>query len=335
MPTVKTYFVATDTLRDGINAVLAGDGWTPPATWYAAIGVYSAGSLIEPTNGGYNRQSFTWSVTGLEASNTDEILWDAATDDYDTPITHLALMDASTAGDALFVAELAVAVNVLDGQRWKIIAGELKAGVDGIEPYTNCDHRTTAGYLWDDYTIDRAVGSATDYVAVTGGRTKLTRHLFLGETWSISPYVGVTIFQTVQDLGLFVEPQPEPDIDYDEGDPTDPPPGNYALRRPPDPDYTRQAVAFETPFDAGDGSRERITDAPTDWGTPEGLFGGESGIYTGPDLYPTAWQGSLALYDTSDTDAQPVGGFGDGLTAWLPADFPALWPEGLIKLYTR
>lgn len=89
------------------------------------------GSLVaEVTGGSYARQAITW---GAEANgtvtNSADIAFPAATAAWGT-ITHVAIMDASVAGNALYVGALTASKNVANTDQFKVLAGQLSVSLD-------------------------------------------------------------------------------------------------------------------------------------------------------------------------------------------------------------
>lgn len=98
-----------------------------PTAWY--IGLFTAapgeaGGGTEVSGGSYVREDATFTVSGDTASNDAAIEWPAATADWGT-ITHVAVFDASTAGNMLVYAELTTAKAIATGDILRIPLGDL------------------------------------------------------------------------------------------------------------------------------------------------------------------------------------------------------------------
>lgn len=111
-----------------INVSLRNTAYTPPTTVYAALftsATTDAGGGTEVTGGTgpYARQSVTFTApSGGATSNTADINFagmPAAT------VTHVAVMDAVTAGNMLYHGALTASVAVSAGATFTIRAGDL------------------------------------------------------------------------------------------------------------------------------------------------------------------------------------------------------------------
>jgi hypothetical protein len=99
---------------------------TRPTTWFVSLhtsATTDAGGGTELSTGGYARQSATFSVTGDTASNT-AIIDFVSSGDW-ANITHLAVWDASSAGNMLFHGALSSARDPASGDTIRIAAGAL------------------------------------------------------------------------------------------------------------------------------------------------------------------------------------------------------------------
>lgn len=100
---------------------------TRPTAWY--IGLYTTdpgetGAGTEVSGNGYARVAATFTVSGDTASNSADIEFSAATGSWGT-ITHLAVLDASTAGDVIAYGALTASKAIGTGDILRIAAGEL------------------------------------------------------------------------------------------------------------------------------------------------------------------------------------------------------------------
>lgn len=99
---------------------------TRPTTWFVALSTAAttdAGSVTEPSTGGYARQAVTFSVTGDTASNTAIIDFVSSADWAN--ITNIAVFDTVTAGNMLFHGTLTAARDPASGDTIRIAAGAL------------------------------------------------------------------------------------------------------------------------------------------------------------------------------------------------------------------
>lgn len=100
---------------------------TRPTAWH--VGLFTAapgeaGGGTEVSGGSYVRMSASFTVTGDTASNSAAIEWPAATASWGT-ITHVAIFDASTAGNMLVYAALTTSKTIASGDILRIPAGDL------------------------------------------------------------------------------------------------------------------------------------------------------------------------------------------------------------------
>lgn len=99
-----------------LNHVLRNTAYTPPATVYLALLTADpgeGGALTEITGGSYARQAIAFGApSGGVVSNSGDIVF---TNMPAASITHVAIMDASTGGNALYYVPLPSPVNVANG----------------------------------------------------------------------------------------------------------------------------------------------------------------------------------------------------------------------------
>jgi hypothetical protein len=113
-----------------IDHILRNQSFTPPATVYVALftadnGLEGGTITGEVSGGSYARQSVTLSAASDgESSNTADITFPTATADWGT-VTHVALMDAASAGNILMHSALDASKTVNNGDTFKINAGDL------------------------------------------------------------------------------------------------------------------------------------------------------------------------------------------------------------------
>ena len=100
---------------------------TRPTTWY--VGLFTTdpgetGSGTEVSGGSYARTAVTFTVSGDTASNSAGVEFPAATASWGT-ITHIGIMDASTAGNMIISAALTASKTIADGDVFRIPTGDL------------------------------------------------------------------------------------------------------------------------------------------------------------------------------------------------------------------
>lgn len=112
--------------------LFTGDSATRPTTWY--IGLFTTdpgetGSGTEVSGGSYARTAVTLSVSGNLATNSAAVEFTAATASWGT-ITHIGVMDASTAGTMIVHAALDASKAIATGDVFRIPAGDLDITLD-------------------------------------------------------------------------------------------------------------------------------------------------------------------------------------------------------------
>jgi len=112
--------------------LFTGDAATRPTTWY--IGLFTSdpgetGSGTEVSGGSYARTSVTLTVSGNLATNSGAVEFTAATASWGT-ITHIGVMDASTAGTMIVHAALSASKTIDSGDVFRIPAGDLDITLD-------------------------------------------------------------------------------------------------------------------------------------------------------------------------------------------------------------
>jgi hypothetical protein len=126
-----TYYLADQILDEALR----GDSWTPPASLY--LGAYvtatdASGGGTEVAYSGYARQAVALSVAsgaGGQVANTARVTFPApASGTY--AITHVGLLDASTAGNMLWQGALAATVTVLPNGTLYFLPGDYAVGVN-------------------------------------------------------------------------------------------------------------------------------------------------------------------------------------------------------------
>lgn len=103
---------------------------TRPTTWYLALFTAApgeAGGGTEVTGSGYARQAVNLGTDGK--ANTAQITF-VATGNWPNPVTHLAIMDASSAGNMLWYAPLASSRTIDNGDQITWAIGALTLALD-------------------------------------------------------------------------------------------------------------------------------------------------------------------------------------------------------------
>ena len=131
---------ATNYLELKILDDLVGNAaYSPPATLYLALATNAttpdveAGTFTECTGTNYTRQPVTSSEFASAASGavstSANVEWTTATNDWGV-ITHVALMDASSGGNALIIQALASNKTVETGDTFVINSGNFTINLD-------------------------------------------------------------------------------------------------------------------------------------------------------------------------------------------------------------
>lgn len=106
--------------------MLTANSATRPTTWFIALSTAAttdAGSVTEPSTGGYARQAVTFTVTGDTATNSGIVDFVSSADWAN--ITHVAVFDAVSAGNMLFHGALTTARDPASGDTIRFAAGAL------------------------------------------------------------------------------------------------------------------------------------------------------------------------------------------------------------------
>ena len=121
---------------NGSVTVGSGAGYAPPATLYVALftahtGLESNSPSAEVSTGGgtnYARQTITFAAAGATTQGSSisnaTVTFPAATANYGT-VSHVALMDASTAGNVLFHGAVTTSKLIETGDTFQISSGNL------------------------------------------------------------------------------------------------------------------------------------------------------------------------------------------------------------------
>ncbi|WP_019998860.1 phage tail fiber protein [Aureimonas ureilytica] len=120
-----------------LDHTLGKAAYTMPATVYLALFTADPGEAgstaaeITASSSGYARQAITSIMSAADASsgtssNGQAITFGPATIDWGT-ITHVAVMDAATGGNALLVGAAATGRTIQSGDSYQIAAGSFSA----------------------------------------------------------------------------------------------------------------------------------------------------------------------------------------------------------------
>ena len=122
---------ASDYLENKVlDHVLGNTAYTQPATlylglWTADNGLESGTITGEVSGGSYARQTITFSAAAAgSADSAATVTFPAATANWGT-ITHVAIMDASTAGNVLFHGAVTTSKTIESGDTFQVSAGNL------------------------------------------------------------------------------------------------------------------------------------------------------------------------------------------------------------------
>lgn len=124
-----------------LDHILRNESYTAPSSVWIALftadngleagtitGEVSGGSYARVEVGGASGRTFSAGAAGT-TDNDQDITFATATADWGT-VTHMAVMDASTAGNVLFHGSLTVSKTVNNGDTFKFNAGDLDITLD-------------------------------------------------------------------------------------------------------------------------------------------------------------------------------------------------------------
>ena len=124
---------ASDYLEDKLlDHVLGGTTYTQPTTLYLALFTASTGletnspsAEVSTSSTGYGRQTVTFAAasSGSAATNAT-VTFTTATANWGT-VTHVAVMDASTAGNVLFHGAVTASKTIETGDTFQVSSGNL------------------------------------------------------------------------------------------------------------------------------------------------------------------------------------------------------------------
>jgi hypothetical protein len=115
-----------------LDHVFANNAYTSPTTVYVSLHTANPdedASGTEVTGGGYARQAGSFTVSGNTATTSAAIEYATATAAYGT-VSHVAIWDASTAGNMLAYAALTASKSIDTGDVFRIPTGDLDITLD-------------------------------------------------------------------------------------------------------------------------------------------------------------------------------------------------------------
>lgn len=124
---------ASDYLENKVlDHVLGNTAFTQPSTIYLALFTADTGlesnspsAEISTTNTAYSRQTVSFGAASSGSASTDAtVTFSAATANWGT-ITHVAVMDASTAGNVLFYGAVTTSKTIESGDTFQVSSGNL------------------------------------------------------------------------------------------------------------------------------------------------------------------------------------------------------------------
>lgn len=125
----KTNYLETQLL----NHVLRATPYSAPSTVYVALYTAApgeAGGGTEVTGGSYARQPVTFTAPAPDTvTNTADVNFPIATADWGT-IVAFAILDAPSAGNMLYYANLAASRTVLTNDQFRFPTGQLQVSED-------------------------------------------------------------------------------------------------------------------------------------------------------------------------------------------------------------
>jgi len=114
--------------------MLTGDAVTRPTAWYLAAFTTdpaedASGTEVSTSGTAYARQSATFTVSGNTASNSAAVEFPTATASWGT-VTHIAVFDASTAGNMIAYGALDTSKAIDTGDVLRVDSGALDITMD-------------------------------------------------------------------------------------------------------------------------------------------------------------------------------------------------------------
>jgi len=117
-----------------LDHVFAGNAYTAPSTLYLSLHTANpdedgSGTEVSTSGTAYARQTVTFTVSGNTATTDAVVEFPTATASFGT-VSHVAVWDASTAGNMLGYAALTTAKAIDTGDVLRVPAGDLDITLD-------------------------------------------------------------------------------------------------------------------------------------------------------------------------------------------------------------
>lgn len=117
-----------------LDHVFANNAYTSPTTVYVSLHTANpdedaSGTEVSTSGTAYARQAGSFTVSGNTATTDAAIEYATATADYGT-VSHVAIWDASTAGNMLAYAALTTSKAISTGDVFRIPSGDLDITLD-------------------------------------------------------------------------------------------------------------------------------------------------------------------------------------------------------------
>ncbi len=117
-----------------LDHVFANNAYTSPTTVYVSLHTANpdedaSGTEVSTVGTAYARQAGSFTVSGNTATTNAAIEYATATADFGT-VSHVAIWDASTAGNMLAYAALTTSKAISTGDVFRIPAGDLDITLD-------------------------------------------------------------------------------------------------------------------------------------------------------------------------------------------------------------
>jgi len=117
-----------------LDHVFTNSAYTAPSTLYLALFTSNpaddaSGTEVSTSGTAYARQTVTFSVSGNTATTSAAVEFPTATASFGT-VTHVAVYDASTAGNLIAYAALTSSKTIDTGDVFRVPAGDLDITLD-------------------------------------------------------------------------------------------------------------------------------------------------------------------------------------------------------------
>ena len=117
-----------------LDHVFANNAYTAPTTLYLALFTSNpaddaSGTEVSTSGTAYARQSVTFTVSGNTATTNSAVEYSTATASFGT-VSHVAVYDASTAGNMIAYAALTSSKTIDTGDVFRVPSGDLSITLD-------------------------------------------------------------------------------------------------------------------------------------------------------------------------------------------------------------